>query len=109
VPPSLHHRNSAQAGHVGRQVGRPLWQTGLCLFARGGHLSLSGWGALAVAPILDHGLSKLCAQIAMHNRPERRITRWEHEHLLEAVQQRLDANLEAIARVARQSSIPSER
>ena len=24
--------------------------------------------------------------------PERRITRWEHEHLLEAVQERLDAN-----------------
>ena len=24
--------------------------------------------------------------------PERPITRWEHEHLLEAVQQRLDAN-----------------
>src|SRR3977135_1732124 len=24
--------------------------------------------------------------------PERRITRWEHEHLLEAVQQRLDSN-----------------
>ena len=24
--------------------------------------------------------------------PERRITRWEHEHLLDAVQQRLDAN-----------------
>jgi hypothetical protein len=28
--------------------------------------------------------------------PERRITRWEHEHLLEAVQQRLDANPEAM-------------
>jgi hypothetical protein len=28
--------------------------------------------------------------------PERRITRWEHEHLLEAVQQRLDANPAAI-------------
>ena len=27
--------------------------------------------------------------------PERRITRWEHEHVLEAVQQRLDANPEA--------------
>jgi len=27
---------------------------------------------------------------------ERRITRWEHEHLLEAVQQRLDANPQAI-------------
>src|SRR3974390_3108848 len=28
--------------------------------------------------------------------PERRITRWEHEHLLEAVQQRLDTNPEAM-------------
>jgi hypothetical protein len=28
--------------------------------------------------------------------PERRITRWEHEHLLEAVQKRLDANPEAM-------------
>ena len=28
--------------------------------------------------------------------PERRIPRWEHEHLLEAVQQRLDANPQAM-------------
>src|SRR5258706_10017542 len=28
--------------------------------------------------------------------PERRITRWQHEHLLEAVQQRLDANPQAM-------------
>jgi transposase len=28
--------------------------------------------------------------------PERRITRWEHEHVLEAVQQRLDANPKAM-------------
>jgi macrodomain Ter protein organizer (MatP/YcbG family) len=28
--------------------------------------------------------------------PERRITRWEHEHLLEAVQQRLDTNPRAM-------------
>jgi transposase len=28
--------------------------------------------------------------------PERRITRWEHEHLLDAVQQRLDANPKAM-------------
>jgi transposase len=28
--------------------------------------------------------------------PERRITRWEHEHLLEAVQERLDANPHAM-------------
>ena len=38
----------------------------------------------------------LPAQTAMHDRPERRITRWEHEHVLEAVQQRLDANPEAM-------------
>src|SRR5437667_8288336 len=29
--------------------------------------------------------------------PERRIPRWEHEHLLEAVQQRLDANPQAMS------------
>ena len=28
--------------------------------------------------------------------PERRVTRWEHEHLLEAVQRRLDANPQAM-------------
>ena len=28
--------------------------------------------------------------------PERRITRWEHEHLLDAVQRRLDANPQAM-------------
>jgi hypothetical protein len=28
--------------------------------------------------------------------PERRIPRWDHEHLLEAVQERLDANPEAM-------------
>ena len=34
--------------------------------------------------------------------PERRITRWEHEHLLEAVQQRLDVNPQAM-RVRRET------
>jgi hypothetical protein len=28
--------------------------------------------------------------------PERRITRWQHEHVLDAVQQRLDANPNAM-------------
>src|SRR5437016_3089765 len=35
--------------------------------------------------------------------PERRITRWEHEHLLEAVQQRLDENPQAM-RVRRETA-----
>ena len=34
--------------------------------------------------------------------PERRIPRWEHEHLLEAVQQRLDTNPQAM-RVRRET------
>lgn len=40
--------------------------------------------------------------------PERRITRWEHEHLLEAVQQRLDANPQAM-RQRREDSRASVR
>ena len=35
--------------------------------------------------------------------PERRITRWEHEHVLEAVQQRLDENPRAM-RVRRETA-----
>ena len=40
---------------------------------------------------LDCSLKSLCT-----TGPERRISRWEHEHLLEAVQQRLDANPHAM-------------
>ena len=41
--------------------------------------------------------------------PERRIPRWEHEHLLEAVQQRLAQTHRPCACVVRQSSIRSAR
>ena len=41
--------------------------------------------------------------------PQRRITRWEHEHVLEAVQQRLERTRRRCACVARPSSIPSAR
>ena len=37
------------------------------------------------------------------------ITRWEHEHVLEAVQKRLDENPQAMRIAARRSSIPSAR
>ena len=40
---------------------------------------------------------------------ERRITRWEHEHVLEAVQKRLDKNPHAMPSVARRPSIPLAR
>ena len=40
---------------------------------------------------------------------ERRITRWEHEHVVEAVQKRLDEHPKRCASGARRSSIPSAR
>jgi hypothetical protein len=42
-------------------------------------------------PLLDQCLSGLRRQT-----PPRRITRWEHEHVLEAVQKRLDKNPQAM-------------
>jgi Transposase DDE domain len=108
VPRGRHHDNSAQAADVGCQIGGALRQAGLCLFARAGRLSLSSWGATALSlyergrwqsatALLDHSLSNLCALKSQCTPgPERRIARWEHEHLLETVQQRLDANPEAM-------------
>ena len=43
-------------------------------------------------------MSEVPAQIAMHDRAGATHPRWEHEHLLEAVQQRLDENPEAMRR-----------
>src|SRR5262249_52296117 len=34
--------------------------------------------------------------IRRQQRPQRRITRWEHEHVVEAAQRRLDANPQAM-------------
>jgi hypothetical protein len=43
--------------------------------------------------------------------PERRITRWEHEHVLEAVQRRLDENPQAmrVRRETEQSAVAVRR
>ncbi len=55
---------------------------------------------------VEHGLTlrrywtNVCGECAIKHRcttgVERRITRWEHEHILEAVQRRLDANRQAM-------------
>ena len=43
------------------------------------------------------GLGAICPRKSQcTNGPERRIKRWEHEHVLEAVQQRLDKNPQAM-------------
>ena len=48
------------------------------------------------AALLDECVPQLPAEIEMHDGTERRITRWEHEHVLEAVQERLDRNPDAM-------------
>ncbi len=55
---------------------------------------------------MEHGLNlrrywtSTCGAYAIKHRctpaPWRRVTRWEHEHILEAVQQRLDSNRQAM-------------
>jgi DDE family transposase len=54
----------------------------------------------ATASAIRFAQSKLGGHCQHHPdgspKPERRITRWEHEHLLDAVQQRLDANPQAM-------------
>ena len=79
LPRGRHHSNSAQAADVWRQIGWALRQAGLCLFAGGGRLSLSGWRATAISlhkrgrwqadkALLDQRLSKLFAQVPVHDR-----------------------------------------
>jgi transposase len=61
---------------------------------------------------VEHGLNlrrywtSVCGACALKHRctpaPSRRVTRWEHEHILEAVQRRLDANPQAM-RVRRET------
>lgn len=48
------------------------------------------------APLLDDCVPHLRAESEMHQGPQRRITCWEHEEVVEAVQARLDRNPEAM-------------
>ena len=64
-------------------------------FAGGRRLSLSGWGATAISlygrgrwqadkTLLDHACQNCSRKSQCITGPERRIPRWEQEHLLEA-------------------------
>ena len=103
LPRGRHHDNPAQAVDFGRQVGRTLRQAGLRLFAGGRCLSLSGRERLPYRyaneeadKMLRRYWTNACKNCSIKSQctpgSERRITRREHEHLLDAVQQRLDAN-----------------
>ena len=52
------------------------------------------WKWTDLAPLLDHGLPGMRIKDQCTTGKERRITRWEHEDILEAVQRRLDEHPE---------------
>jgi hypothetical protein len=53
-------------------------------------------GRKDAAPLLDEYLQNLRAESSGTTGPERRISRWEHEAVLEKVQDRLDHNSDAM-------------
>jgi len=56
------------------------------------HIAYERGERQAATALLDNSLSRCALKSQCTTGPERRIPRWEHEHLLEAVQQRLDQN-----------------
>src|SRR5215470_16022706 len=99
-------RQSRYHGHVAKAdelEPKALRKAGLPLHGGGGCLHLSCWRAahplihnprtwIGVAPLSDQRLPELRHRCTTAK--ERRITRWEHEHILEAVQRRLDEHPE---------------
>ena len=110
----------AQADDVGCQVGGSLWQAGLCLSGDEDAYRCPAGEKLTYHYTNEEDGKQLrrywtnaCRDCALKSScttgQERRITRWEHEHLLEAVQQRLDTTPTPCASVARPSNIRSAR
>ena len=102
---SRDHGDIAKADDLEREGGRALRQAGLPLPGRGGRLRLScGREAHLRFTNEENGLvlrrywTTACQSCAIKHDcttgKQRRITRWEHEHVLEAVQRRLDQHPE---------------
>jgi len=100
-----HHSHTAQADDLKRKGARALRQAGLplcgaagCLYLpcrRKARLPLHDRGKrIGPAPLLDQRLPSCAIKRNCTTAKERRITRWEHEHVLEAVQRRLDEHPE---------------
>ena len=108
-----HCGDAAEADDIGREGGWPLRQAGFRLSTDGGCLPLPAGEKLTyrytneeAGKTLHRYWTTACPRCPLKSQcttgPERRITRWEHEHLLEAVQKRLDENPQAM-RVRRET------
>ena len=100
-----HHGHAAKADDLELKGGGALRQAGLPLCGAAGRLYLPcGRKArlplhdrgkrIGPAPLLDQRLPSCAIKRNCTTAKERRITRWEHEHVLEAVQRRLDEHPE---------------
>jgi transposase len=101
------HRDVAETDDIRCQSGRPFRQAGFCVSGWGGCLPLPGRGTTHLsndergkrpedAPVLDKCVPSLSAQGEMHERPGAADRPLEHEQVVEAVQERLDKNPEAM-------------
>ena len=101
---SRHYGHAAKTNDLALKGGRTLRQARLPLRGRGGRLRLSRgrkprlllhhigkW--IGPAPLLDQSLPAGIKNSCTTSK-EQRINRWEHEHVLEAVQRRLDEHPE---------------
>ena len=104
-----HHCDLAEADDVGCQVRGPLRQARLRLLADDDvYRCPAGERLKYYYTNVENGLTlrrywtNACRTCALKSRcttgVQRRITRWEHEHMLEAVQQRLDQDPQAMRR-----------
>src|SRR6266516_498489 len=102
---SWHHGHAAKTDDLELKGGRALRQAGLPLRGSGGCLRVSCRQRLASSftteakgLVLRRYWTKACQSCALKHScttsKERLISRWEHEHILEAVQRRLDEHPE---------------
>ena len=105
--------HATQAANLGSQVGRPLWETRF-LLAKDDVYRCPAGEKLAHHFTADEDgqkmriyLTKACRTCPFKDQcttsNERRIKRWEHEHVVEAAQMRLDQNPQAM-RVRRETA-----
>jgi Transposase DDE domain len=102
--------NAKAEGRFGKQDFRYVAEEDVYICPAGERLAYS-FTTQEHGLILQRYLTNACQNCAIKHRcttaKERRITRWEHEHILEAVQRRLDGIRRRCASGARPLSIPS--
>jgi hypothetical protein len=107
LPRGRYHRDAARADDVGHQVGRPFGKQDFVYLPDDDVYRCPAGERLTYRCSNEEDSKDLrrywttaCSGCSLKPKcttgPERRVTRWEHEHLLEAAQRRLDSNPNAM-------------